>query len=52
MEKWAITLMQVAFAIMDRMGKTDEEQKQFMEEQRLKFRGENAPGNLPKPPSQ
>ena len=46
----AIALAQIVFAILDKMGKTDEEQKQFMEDQRVKFRSENAPGNLPKPP--
>lgn len=47
----AIAALQIYFSIMDQMGKTEEEQKQFMENQRLKFNNENAPGNLPIPPA-
>ena len=48
--KIAMAALDIYFSIMEKMNKTKEEQLVFYTEQRAKFRGENAPENLPKPP--
>ena len=48
--KMAMALLDIYFAIMEKANKTEAEQLIFYTEQRGKFRGENAPENLPKPP--
>jgi len=48
--KMAMALLDIYFAIMEKMNKTEEEQLIFYAQQRAKFRGENAPEDLPKPP--
>ena len=46
----AMAALDIYFAIMEKANKTQEEQLIFYAEQRAKFRGVNAPQNLPKPP--
>lgn len=48
--KMAMALLDIYFAIMEKMNKTEEEQLEFYTTQRHKFRVVNAPENLPKPP--
>ena len=50
LDQVAIMSLNIFFAVMEKMNKTQEEQLIFYAEQRKKFRGENAPENLPKPP--
>ena len=46
----AMAALDIYFAIMEKAKKTEEEQLIFYAEQRIKFRKENKPENLPKPP--
>jgi len=48
--KLLIAALDIYFSISEKMGKTKEEQLAFYTEQRIRFRTENAPENLPKPP--
>jgi len=46
----AMAALDIHFAIMEKMKKSEEEQLIFYAQQRQKFRNENNPENLPKPP--
>lgn len=46
----AIAALQIYFTIMEQAGKSKEEVEAFYMKQRIKFRTENAPKNLPDPP--
>ena len=46
----AMAALDIYFAIMEKMKKSEEEQLIFYAQQRQRFRGENRPENLPKPP--
>ena len=46
----AMAALDIYFAIMEKMKKSEEEQLIFYAQQRGKFRNENRPENLPKPP--
>jgi len=48
--KILIAALDIYFAISEKMNKTKEEQLAFYTEQRVRFRSENAPENLPEPP--
>lgn len=48
--KLLIAALDIYFTISEKMNKTKEEQLAFYTEQRIRFRTENAPENLPKPP--
>jgi len=48
--KILIAALDIYFAISEKMNKTKEEQLAFYTEQRVRFRNENRPENLPKPP--
>ena len=50
LDQVAIMSLNIFFAVMEKMNKTQEEQLIFYAEQRKWFHGENAPENLPKPP--
>ena len=49
-EKLLIAALDIYFAISKKLNKTKEEQLTFYTEQRRRFRSENAPKKLPKPP--
>jgi len=46
----ATMVLDIYFTIMEKAKQSDEEQLIFYAQQRAKFRGVNAPENLPKPP--
>ena len=46
----AMAALDIYFAIMEKWKKSEEEQLIFYAEQRARFRNENHPDNLPKPP--
>lgn len=49
--KIALGLLDLYFSIMEKLEKSEEEQLAFYTAQRKKFRGVNAPENLPEPPA-
>jgi len=46
----ATMVLDIYFTIMEKAKQSDEEQLIFYVQQRARFRGINAPENLPKPP--
>ena len=48
----AMAALDIYFAIMEKAKQSEEEQLIFYAHQRAKFRGENAPENLPEPPGE
>ena len=47
----AVGLAQLLFTLLEQQGLSDEQAAEFVMQQRIKFRSENAPENLPKPPN-
>ena len=48
----AVGLAQLLFTLLEQQGLSEEQAAQFVMEQRIKFRTENRPENLPKPPEE
>ena len=46
----AVGLAQLLFTLLEQQGLSEEQAAEFIMRQRIRFRAENAPENLPKPP--